>query len=84
MQLGGGVPNQIRGCHPYECLSYSLTTCVHGLVPKSRQPSRHAIQVLLGVGSRRYKCLASLRYEQDQIVGSSRVKSNLLARRQPL
>ena len=51
MQLGGGVPDQVRGCHPYESLSYSPTTCVHGLVPKSRQLSRQAIQFLLDVGS---------------------------------
>ena len=41
MQLGGGVPNQVRGCHP----------CAHGLVPKSPQLSRQVMQVLLGVGS---------------------------------
>ena len=69
MQLGGGVPNQVRGCHPCECLSYSPTTCAHGLVPKSPQLSRQVIQVLLGVGSGSSKFLSSQRSEQDQLVG---------------
>ena len=61
MQFGGGVPNQVRGCHPCECLAYSPTTCSHGLVPKSPQLSRQVIQVLLGVGSRRQNfCLPSV------------------------
>ena len=51
MQLGGGVPDQVRGCHPCENLSYSLTTDVHGIALKFRQPSRQAIQVLPDVGS---------------------------------